>query len=64
MFVRYVHCSAPKVEKIHDTVLARQRNMGLVSLFQYEFDAFTLKRFEEDLAAGIVRSYSIVPEAV
>ena len=64
MYIRYVHCSAPKVEEIHDTVKARQRNLGLIKLSQEEFDAFTLRRFEEELAAGIVRSYSVVPEAM
>lgn len=65
MKVRYIHSSDPDATKIHDTVKARQNNMGLLRLMgdapsQKAYDAAELSRFERDRQRGIVLSYDVL----
>lgn len=62
MKVRYIHASAPKVEKIHDTEAAYRGCLGLLNALgsrktQEDYDRDELARFERDKRKGLILSY-------
>ena len=64
MKIKYIHVSDPTTEKIHDTAKSYTHPSNGPRVFdtQEEFDAFTLKLFEEDKQRGIVIAYAIIKE--
>lgn len=68
MKIKYIHVSAPKTEKIHDTKQA-YKNMAfaindeqskLYHATQAEFDEITLNNFKRDKQKGVVLRYEIM----
>ena len=65
MKIKYIHASAPKAEKIHDTVRAYRNCLGVLHALgstqtQDEYDQGELSRFERDKRKGLILSYQIV----
>ena len=68
MKIKYIHASAPKSEKIHDTKQA-YKNMDwaihdpeskLYNITQSEFDEIQLNTLKRDKQKGVVLSYEIM----
>lgn len=59
MLIKYIHCSDPEREKIHDTISVLKNN-PFITKSQNEFDDFTLRKLAEDKEKGIIISYEVV----
>ena len=59
MKIKYVHVSDPETEKVHDTVVALEKN-PMINMTQNQYDAYELGLYERDYRLGYVISYEII----
>lgn len=62
MKIKYIHASAPKLEKIYDTEKSLKNN-PMIHISQNEWDKHELQSMENDKTTGKILHYEIMEES-